>query len=112
LSGYDRRTALIGRGQTLARAEAPFEDFFGIADLPATGAGEIATKKRLQHQDQGIAPFSPEPLAEHILGDPILLNKRYTHILIPGAVLHDPSEGPLAKGMISSSPAISRMVQG
>jgi hypothetical protein len=55
------------------------EDVVRVLDLPAPGAGQIATEERLQHKDQGISLHPFEFLGEDIAGNRIHLRKRDSH---------------------------------
>jgi hypothetical protein len=52
--GHRRRAALIRCPEALLRGQILLQDVGRVLDLPASGAGQIATEERLQHQDQGI----------------------------------------------------------
>ena len=52
---HHRRAAFVDRVQGVLDRDALIQDFVGIIDLAAAGAGEIAAEQRLQHEHQRIA---------------------------------------------------------
>ena len=50
-----------------------------MLDLSATSARKIATKQRLEHQDQRVLAFAAKPLPEHVARDGPHLTDRDTH---------------------------------
>ena len=46
--------------------ELPPQDFGGMLNLAAAGAGQIAPEQGLEHQDQRIALIAAERLAQHV----------------------------------------------
>jgi hypothetical protein len=64
--------AFIDGAQRVLDAHAGFEDVFGLIDLPAAGAGQVALEQRFQHQNQRIAlhaaQLAPGDVASHPIG--------------------------------------------
>src|ERR1700733_1169109 len=54
-NGYDGRATFVHRAQCVFQTHALLENLLGVIDLPAPGAGEIALKQRLEHQNQRVA---------------------------------------------------------
>ena len=75
----DRRAALVDRVQAFPEAELLPENFIGIVDLAAAGAGQVTAEQGLKHQYQRIAFDAPEVLLGDIRADPDLLNERNRH---------------------------------
>ena len=67
--GDHRRAAFVDGFEALFGSELFFEDVRRILDFAAAGAGEIATKERLEHQDERVAFASRKLLLEDVRGD-------------------------------------------
>ena len=77
------RAAFVDRIEALLDRQAAIENGIRIIDLAATDAGEIATKQRLQHQNERIA-FTPlQLLLEDIGANTHFLKKRHLHFYLP-----------------------------
>src|ERR1700704_3944317 len=75
------RAAFVNRIEALLDREPAIENGIRIVDLAATDAGEVATKQRLEHQNERIA-FAPQQLLlEDIGADTHFLKKRHSHFL-------------------------------
>jgi len=62
----------------LLGCESFIENVIRILDFTATSAGKVATEKRLEHQDEGIAFVAAEFLSENIGGNrPSLANRNW-----------------------------------
>jgi hypothetical protein len=59
-------TTFIDGREAFIDAQALIEDGVRVVDLSATGAGEVATEKRLEHQDERIPPDTPQMLPDNI----------------------------------------------
>ena len=75
----DRCAAFLGCRPTLFGCQTLIEDVVGVLDLAASGAGQIATEERFQHEDQGISLHPFEFLGEDIAGNRVHLRKRNSH---------------------------------
>jgi hypothetical protein len=62
-------TALVSRRPALFRSEAFAENVIGILDFTAAGAGEVATKEGLEHENERVALVAAEFLPEDIRSD-------------------------------------------
>src|SRR5579872_3738140 len=78
-NGDHRRAAFVDRVQTFLHRKPLIEDRIGIIDFAATGTGQIATKQRLQHQHERVAPSTRQPLFENVSADLDLFEERYPH---------------------------------
>ncbi len=78
---YDRCAALVDRFHTVFIAQPLVENFFGVIDLAAAGAGEVATEKRFQHQYERILFDSPDLLPEYVSSNADLLDQWNAHAL-------------------------------
>src|SRR6516225_2108793 len=78
-NGDHRRAALIGGIPTFLRRHAAIEDRVRIVDLAATGASEVATEQRLQHQNKRVALPAKQSLLDQIAADTHFLEERYSH---------------------------------
>ena len=76
---HDRGAAFIDGMQGIRHGDSLIEDFVGIIDLAAAGAGEIAAKERLEHQHKRIALAPGQMLANHVGPDKSLLPQWNTH---------------------------------
>ena len=74
-----RRAAFLDRLDTFGDRHAAVQNFVGIIDLAAAGAGEVAAEQGLQHQDQGIAVLSFQTLLEYVAADGNRLTYWNTH---------------------------------
>lgn len=71
-------SALICCVPALLGCESFIENVIRILDFTATSAGKVATEKRLEHQDEGIAFVAAEFLSENIGGNrPSLANRNW-----------------------------------
>jgi len=61
--------AFVGRGPALFGGEALAEDVVGVLDFAATGAGEVATEERLEHEDERIVFVPAQFLPENVGGN-------------------------------------------
>src|SRR6516165_2721892 len=59
-------TTFIDGREALVDAQALIEDRVRVVDLVATGAGEVATEERLEHQNERISPDTPQMLPDNI----------------------------------------------
>jgi hypothetical protein len=59
-------TTFIDGREAFIDAQALIEDRVRVIDLTATGAGEVATEKRLEHQNERIPPDTPQMLPDNI----------------------------------------------
>ena len=71
-----RRAAFIDGCKAVGHRQALVEDFVGIVDLAAAGAGEIAAEQRLEHEHERIALAAGQMLPDHIGADEGFLQKR------------------------------------
>src|SRR5205807_6935737 len=65
----DRRSALFGGIPALLRREVRVEDVLRVLDLAATGAREVASIQRLEHEHERIALVALELLLHQITAD-------------------------------------------
>ena len=82
LAARDRHhwcAAFLDGVETLPRGELALQNMGGILDLSAAGAGQIAAKERLKHQNQRVAPAATQFLAEHIARYGPHLAERHAH---------------------------------
>jgi hypothetical protein len=77
--GYNGSATFIYGRETLGHSKTSIENVFTIRYLAATGTGQVAAKKRFEHQYQGIALYSSEFLAQNIACDPVYLYSGYPH---------------------------------
>ena len=80
-NGYDGRAALVNRAQRVVQAHALLENLLGVIDLAAAGAGEIALKQWLEHQNQRVALDAAQLATREITRHTIGLNQRNSHEL-------------------------------
>ena len=78
--GDHGRAALVDRLEALLGGELGLEDVGGVLDLAAAGAGEVAAKERLEHEDERIALAAEELLLEDVGGDGPGLRYGYCHL--------------------------------
>ena len=71
--------AFVYGSEGLVKGHVLAEDVGWILDLATPGAGQIAAKQRLQHEDQGVPPAASQSLPQYITGDSPHLANRYTH---------------------------------
>src|SRR5258706_213122 len=76
---HHRGAALIDRSEALLDREPPIEDRLRVVDLAATGAGEIASEERLEHQHQRVAFAAKQLLLEQVGRNLHFLEERYRH---------------------------------
>jgi hypothetical protein len=50
-----------------------------VLDFPASGTGQVASKKGFKHQDEGVPLHPFEFLSDYIAGNPVHLRNRYGH---------------------------------
>src|SRR5271165_3853913 len=90
--GDNWRAALVDGLQTLASGQPPIENRLGVVDLAASGAGEVATEQRLQHQNQWIAIPARQLLFQKIKAD-LRFSKEWNHERLPSALASVPARG-------------------
>src|SRR6266540_4337451 len=78
---HDGSAALLHGLDALLDRQVLLEDLRGVLDLAAAGAGEVASEKRLEHEDQGVPLPAAELLLDHVARDRIHLGHRYAHLL-------------------------------
>src|SRR5262249_21127074 len=76
----NRRPALVRRSDALRHREMPLEQRRRVLDLSAAGATQIAPEQRLQHQHEGVALPSRDPLLQYVAGHGEYLGDRNTHV--------------------------------
>ncbi len=77
--GYHRRPAFVHGAQALLEGQLPLQDMGGVLDLAASGAGQIAAEKGLEHEHERIALAPSQLLAEHVGADRPHLGQGDTH---------------------------------
>ncbi len=78
-----RRAAFLDRVEALLRGQALVENVGGVLDLTATGAGQIATEERLQHQHQRVALATLQLLGDNVGGNrPRLRDRNHSFGLV------------------------------
>src|SRR5271166_3924930 len=63
---HHRCTTFTDGPEAFIDAQALIEDGVRVVDLSATGAGEVAAEERLEHQNERIAPDTPQMLPDNI----------------------------------------------
>ena len=76
---HHRRTAFIHRGEALLGREMRPQHVGGMLDLATAATGEVAAKKRLEHEHERVAGVAPQPLHGHVLQDGHHLSNGHTH---------------------------------
>ena len=81
---HDGRAALLDRAETFLGRQLLFQDVRGILNFSAAGAGEIAAKQRLEHQDERILLASFQLLADDVgrHRPHLRYGSRYAHCLL------------------------------
>jgi hypothetical protein len=74
-----RGTAFLDRLKTLFGGEVLPQNVLGILNFSAPGTGEIATKQRFEHQDEGIAFATAQTLGKNVCCDCPHLGKGNRH---------------------------------
>ena len=78
-NAHDRRSALVDGAQALLQRQVLLDDLRRVLDLPAAGAGKVATEERLQHEHQRVPLPALEFLAHNVAGDCIALRQGNGH---------------------------------
>src|SRR5438105_7655321 len=80
---YHRSAALVDRPEAFGDREPLVQDLVGVVNLPASRAGEIAAKQRLEHEDERVALASRQGLSDHIGADDHFLSERNSQVGAP-----------------------------
>ena len=79
----DRRPALLGCVQTLIDRQVTLQNRGWMLDLATTGAGQVASHQRFQHQHQRIARVAEQTLFPNMAENCDCLPNRYAHDCFP-----------------------------